>query len=396
VRNIDAAPAMGEEQNLLMLFDPSRLSDKVMLVPQDILYIIQFMDGKHSLLDIRTEYMRKFGSFLFEDRLNKLVEDLDAYFLLDNDRFVTHYNSLLESYRKTPFRESILAGESYEADPQRLDVEMKEYFTHPSGPGLPATAKKPSPLAGIIAPHIDIRVGGPCYAHAYRHIVEAGAADLYVIIGTCHTALGEHFAATTKDFKIPYGTVQIDQDFISAIQENWQGDLFKDELMHQVEHTIEFQLVFLQYLFREKFRIAPILSSFSYNDVLDEDNTKLSSFLKVLKAAIDKYSGRVCVIASVDLSHVGPRYGDTQPPSESFMSLVRRHDMDLLDIIIANDADGFVKTIARGKNKFRVCGFSPIYTMLKTINAGKGKLLKYESALVDGSGSAVTFASAAF
>ena len=65
---------------------------------------------------------------------------------------------------------------------------MDAFFTHEEGPGAiawPPTLGRPT-VEAIIAPHIDFHRGGPAYAWAYRDLAERCAADLFVIVGTCH------------------------------------------------------------------------------------------------------------------------------------------------------------------------------------------------------------------
>ena len=385
---------MSEERNLLMLYDPTRITEKVMLVPQDIVYILQYFDGAHSLLDIRAEYMRKFGQFLYEDRLRKLIEDLDAHLLLDNERFAEYLARQRALYRDAPFRAALLAGESYEADPDRLRAELDGYFTHDNGPGRPTDADTTKKIGAAVVPHIDMRSGGPCYAHAYRALAEAAPVDLFIILGTCHSAMQEYFSATKKDFHTPWGLLSTDAEFIDGLHHQWQGGLFRDELMHKVEHTIEFQVIFLRYLFGENCRIAPILCSFSPDEVDNDESGKLRSFCETLASSIEAFSGRVCVIASVDFSHIGPRYGDAQMPDANLLSLVRSNDLTLLDLIMHNDSAAFTRLLRDQQNKYRICGFAPIYTLLSSIGAENGRVLQYDKAVVDNAGSVVTFASA--
>ena len=398
LRNIDAMPATDEKQGMIILYDPSHLSDKSLLVPQDILYTLQFLDGSHSLLDIRAEYMRAFGTFLFEDRLSKLLHDLDECLFLENDRYAEYMDGIRESFRKSIVRESMFAGQSYPAEPEELHKQLSDYFEAPEGPGLPEQNQNKRSIKGLVAPHIDIHAGGVCYAHAYKTLAEAEPADLYVILGTCHTPMQRAYTATLKNFQTPFGTVETDSEFISSLGKKFSYDLFEDELMHRTEHTIEFQLIFLQHILKTEFTIAPILCSFSHEALLpkSEQKNEIELFCRNLRRAIQTHIGRVCVIASVDFSHVGPRYGDEQAPDANFLSLVQRFDNDLLECLEVLDADSFTATLTSSNNRYRICGFAPLYTLLKSIETNSGKLLNYSNARMDSSGSTVTFASMVF
>jgi AmmeMemoRadiSam system protein B len=60
------------------------------------------------------------------------------------------------------------------------------------------------------------------------------------------------------------------------------------------------------------------------------------------------------------------------------------------------DAEGFFKSVEEEKDKRRICGLSPIYALLSTIKAKKGKLLHYDQALEPDTGSVVSYASVGF
>jgi AmmeMemoRadiSam system protein B len=240
-------------------------------------------------------------------------------------------------------------------------------------------------------------MGGVCYGHAYRLLAAGGPADLYVVLGTCHGPLPGAFAATRKHFQTPLGLAHTDQWFIDTLARQWGEDLFAEELAHRSEHTIEFQVVFLQHLFGPEVRIVPILCSFSPADALAdiEAGRRIRRFAEALRATSKAFGGRVVMLASADLSHVGPRYGDPWAADGTRLSLLRHHDQELLRIIAQGDAEAMARELAASGNRFRVCGFPPIYTMLKALELQGGTVLDYRHAHMDNNGSVVTFAAVA-
>src|SRR5207253_3003862 len=72
-------------------------------------------------------------------------------------------------------------------------------------------------VEAIIAPHIDFHRGGPAYAWAYRDLAERCAADLFVIVGTCHVGMRHPFALTRKDYDTPLAPARADRDFVEAL-----------------------------------------------------------------------------------------------------------------------------------------------------------------------------------
>src|SRR5262249_61629922 len=86
----------------------------------------------------------------------------------------------------------------------------------------------------------------------------------------------------------------------------------------------------------------------------------------------------VCVIAGVDLAHVGPRFGDPEPNTPEGLAAVRTADLSMLEAIVAGDPIAFYASVAHDGDRRRICGLSPIYTFLRALPGASGRLLRYE------------------
>lgn len=403
LRPIEAIPINYSGHEMIALRELFRITKQTIIVPKEIFYIFRFFDGKHSLLDIRTEYMRKFGSFLYEDQLKKLLHKLDQNLLLDSDHYREYEQRRLETYRQQSIRSAAFAGQSYEAEPVALSNQISIFFTASSGPGLPNGKATSSQLKGLVAPHIDIKAGGPCFAYAYKELAESQDIDLFIVIGTGHAGVKHFFACTDKDFETPFGRVSTDVTFLSQLQEKLDSNIYEQDILHQNEHTIEFQLIFLQWVYgsRHAFTIVPILSSFSTqmfesNWPVPSQLKMIRNFLNALRETIEQTQKRICVIASADLAHVGPRYGDTFEPDNAFLTNLGVKDKETLNFVSELNSESFRKSVHQDERERRICGFPPIYSMLKVMGASEGKLLKYDNIAVDAYRSTVSFASMAF
>ena len=60
------------------------------------------------------------------------------------------------------------------------------------------------------------------------------------------------------------------------------------------------------------------------------------------------------------------------------------------------DAEGFRGYLAQERDRRRICGFSPIYTMLKSMQAERGRLVAHDHGEMDPVGSICSFASVVF
>jgi AmmeMemoRadiSam system protein B len=407
LRFLEAIPLEEDQDQHFALRDPSGVAEDVIVVTGEALFLMQFFDGKHSLLDIRAEYQRTFGAFLPEERLHKLVAQLDRVHFLENAAFQDYKRGLEKGVLAQTLRRAAHAGSSYPQEPQALRALLERFYANAEGAlhnTNGAVSRNGVRVAGLIAPHIDLRVGGACYTYAYRALAESAPADVFVILGTGHNGLHHCYSCLPQDFETPLGAVKHDAEFIQELARQHPFDLFAEPLPHRTEHTIEFQTVYLQHLLggRQSFTIVPILCSYAYVMLTDSrfqrEKKIIEAFAEALRrtcAQQEARGRRVCMIASVDFSHVGPRYGETQAPDAAFLNHVRAADFELIEAITKVEAERFVAQTARLEDRYRVCGFAPIHTLLAATKAKTGKLLQYEQGRVDDRKSVVSYASLA-
>jgi AmmeMemoRadiSam system protein B len=403
LRNVEAFPVEMSGKKVVGLRDPYSFASETLFVPYNLFYIISLFDGRHSILDIQTAYTRQFGDLIFSDKIKEIVEQLDNYYFLESDRFAEHRKSVEESFSKSPLRPAVHAGAAYPAEPEKLREELEGFFTNPGGPGaIDYYGKKSRTLKGMASPHIDLRRGGSCFAWAYKEVAESSKANLFVILGISHTGLGGFFTLTKKDFVTPLGTLETDGGFVDELSGRYGGDLFSGELSHKNEHSIEFQLLFLQYIFggRRDIKIVPILCSSFHRMVVENRSPaqvpEVGGFISALRELVAARGDGVCLVAGVDLSHVGMRFGDREELNPLFVSRVEHQDREMLKHVERMDAEGFFNSIQVCQDRQRVCGYPAIYTLMKAIGAQEGVILKYDRAVDYDVQSAVTFASIAF
>ncbi len=200
----------------------------------------------------------------------------------------------------------------------------------------------------------------------------------------------------------PLGTLSVDRELVDAIQSRYPEDLFKDEGVQRSEHSIEFQSVFLRYLYPEPFplKIVPILCG-SFHEAIEKrvsptEFTPIGRFLEALQESVSLLGREVCYIASADLAHLGLQFGDREGMNEYGLRMLSQQDQEMLEHVEKMDGEGFFSLIAAERDRRRICGFPAIYSMLKLLHAGEGKLLKYGQAFTPETQSVVSFASLAF
>lgn len=402
LRHVEAFPVEKGGARILIR-DPLNFAKTPLLLSYPTYFIISHFDGQHSLLDIQEVFARRFGEVLSGDKIRSIITCLDEHGYLESERFARLQKEILEAFRCAPLREMAHADTCYSSQPDIFTNQVATFFTAGAGPGLPAAdGKRHPPVRGIIAPHIDLRVGGLCYAWAYKELAERCDADLFILLGTSHYGMENLFVATEKDYDTPLGAVKTDKEFVRALQRRYKGDLFADEILHRTEHSLEFQTLFLQYIFGGKrdFVAVPILVSSFHHLILSKtppvQDSDVASFLSALKETIAESGQKVCLVAGVDFAHVGQKFGDQGGLTQDFLDWVEAEDQQLIQALQRVDHVAFFDQIAKDGNSRRVCGFSPMYTFLHVVNAPEGKLLKYDRSLESSTQSSVSFASLVF
>jgi AmmeMemoRadiSam system protein B len=409
VRPVEAFPVQQDGKTLVYLKDPLNFATPLGISPAGY-FVLAHFDGQHSFTDVQEAYCKQFGSLLMSDDLKSFVDMLDQHYYLDSERFRDYKNAVVLEFRNQTTRVPAHVGGVYKADPEELKTQLEGFFSAPNGPGLPNSQLAGSTPRAIVAPHIDFHRGGPAYAWAYKPLAESDGADLYILLGTSHYSGQTPYILTLKNFATPLGLVETDRDFVQRLQAKCAEDCFTDEYLHRGEHSLEFQVVFLKYLAQQRaaltgrpekpFKIVPILvSSFHsavVNQTLPEKDSAVGTFLRTLRDLAALESRRVCFVAGVDLAHVGRQFGDREPITDDFLKWVESEDQELVNRLVALDAPGFFNAVAKDQDKRRICGFSPLYSLIHLLDGARGNHLKYSQAFTPETGSAVTFSSLIF
>ncbi|MBI4590043.1 MAG: AmmeMemoRadiSam system protein B [Candidatus Rokubacteria bacterium] len=383
LRALEAFPVEANGTKGVALRDPAGFTESVLVLQPPLLEIVSLFDGEHTLLDIQEVFMRRHGELLFRERLEEILTALDQHGFLDSPSFAQRREAIEASFRTSPTRPAAHAGSAYAGEPDALRRQIESCFIHAEGPGRPGSVEPGARPEGIIAPHIDFHRGGPVYAWAYRELAERSDADLFVIFGTCHAGMSDPFALTLKDYETPFGAAPVDREFCEALGRRVAHDLLASELAHRAEHSIEFQAVFLRYVFggRREFTVVPLLASFLHENLLagsdPEADRRIPRFFDALRDTVAASTRRVCLIAGVDLAHVGPRFGDPEPVGAARLARVEREDRAMLEAVAAVDAGAFYDSVAKDSDSRRICGLSPIYTLLRSLPPAHGRLLRY-------------------
>lgn len=214
-------------------------------------------------------------------------------------------------------RQPAVAGSFYPSGSDRLRNELAGYFEGAGGP------KPGVQVVALLVPHAGYVYSGRTAAQGFAAVPSDAIYDNIFIIGVSHRYAFEGAAIFTSGNMItPLGTMQVSREIGEKLKSTNRWFIEKDEA-HGPEHSLEVQLPFIQYHFKNIPTIVPILIG-----------TRNTSVLKAIASGLQPwFNDRNLFIISSDFSHY-PSYEDAC-----------RVDRLASDAIVRGDPEGFLKTI---------------------------------------------------
>jgi len=393
VRPLEVVPVRTGEQLAFVVRDPEGLTEEMLVISPLAFYLMALMDGSRSVLDIQVEFARRFGSILPSEKIEELIAQLDSHHLLENENYRGWRKGIIEEFRRLPVREARHAGSAYPGEAEEARRMVDDIIEA-------ADIDWKGPTVAIVAPHIDIKRGSACFGAAYKTLKADASPSTFVLLGTSHAPMEQPFCLTKKDFKTPLGVAKNKTEISAALLEKlpWLGE---DEFRHRGEHSIEFQVLFLQHVLRgREFSIVPVLCG-SFHRYMEkgeqpESDERVASFLEAMREVLDGCRDAV-LVAGADLSHIGKRFGDGVTMRPEVLDWLREQDKKMLAHVEAGDAAALFEEVAKERDARRICGLPPIWTLLKLLPDNcRGELLKYGQSVEKETDSVVTFAAMAW
>jgi MEMO1 family protein len=381
--DLDVMPSPSPEHPGLLLRDPYRYSDAVLVIPPALLPALGFLDGEKTPQELSDFLSRRLGGAVPDDLLAHLVGTLQSQGFLVTDEYARMRAARHAEFRDLPERQPAHAGSAYPDRPKELRAEFDGYFE-----SVKRSADS-NGLIGIAAPHVSPFGGWESYAAAYAQLAPTTAERTFVVLGTSHYGPAEKFGLTRKPFVTPYGTLPVDVGMVDRLEKRGGEAVVMEDYCHAIEHSIEFQCIFLQHVLGPSVRIVPILCGSFFESLLSskppESNDSVRQFLDALGELADEHRKKLFFVLGVDLAHVGRRYGDSfEARAETGrMKKVRERDAERLTHYCQGEADAFFELVKVNQDELRWCGYAPLYTFLKAVPAARGTLLNYEQWNID-------------
>ena len=363
-----------------LLRDPEGYAEDELVMSEAALFVAAHGDGEHTLEQLGQNFALRYGRPMDVDQARAVFDRLESAFMIESPAFLEERERARQAFLDAAIRPAAHAGRSYPADVAMARQAVDGFFREAGSIEEPGERPQ-GRLAGIAAPHIDLRVGGAATALAYRLLGEATSVTTVIVLGTAHGCARPAWIVTDKPYETPLGTVPVDVDAYRQLARAAKTDP-EDVYFHRKEHSIEFQTVFLAAL-REQGRnvnLVPVLcgSRRTSSEPLSDD-----PFLAELRRLLEERGNTAIAIAAADLAHVGPRFGDPDALTPIQLQLLEKKDRATLEFVRHGDARAFMEGVLEAGDPRRICGLAPIFGLLAALGGADGKVLRYEQAIDD-------------
>ncbi len=363
-------------QPFVALCDPAQLTQETLVVSAKAVPALEFFHGEETLQQIATRFNSNVA------QLAQFVQRLDQFGLLRGPTFERLQRELLakiDAKGLIPATTSQSIGESEQECRGAIDEYLDEA----------GSVDPPSPAMGIVAPHQDYGQSWRNYAAAYDGFAGLDRPDRVVILGTNHEGAATGVVLSQYGFETPMGPCPADTAVIGKLKERLGDPLTAGEHDHLVEHSIQMHMPWIRYFFGSVPMIAALIP-----DPFSESGEAVTGpqFVEALREVLDEAGGDTRFVASSDLSHVGPKFGEQDPVDDKRRVDVERHDMSMLARFQSGDAKAFLASFRQNGNPTRWCSIGGMAALLELVQPGAVDLVDYHQAADKGGIALITTA----
>ena len=393
-RDIQPVATTIKGRRMIAFHDPYHLTEHGIALDINTLPILQLLDGFHDLKDIQIMLMkRQGGRIVYISEIESFIDSLDRACLLESPSFDQKMCGLRSAFSSQPIRLPVHAGKSYVSDPAELAQFIENIENNLTQEYL---RNIPDNIAGILAPHIDINVAKDMYVNTYRYL-KGKSYDIVMILGINHHAQEGLYCVSEKNYVTPFGEIKTDKNFIRKLKKALPiGTLAPDDFSHMTEHSIEFQTIFLHHYLMGPFTIVPILCGGVHEfihhgrDIFTDE--MFQGMVSLMRQLLEERKGRILLVAGVDLSHVGRKFGD-QAPADVLLPEATAQDKMILSFLSRGEPEKIFLTAVETLDRYHVCGLPAILLFASLLAENRVDILHFDTYHERETESAVNYAS---
>ncbi|KAA0284804.1 MAG: AmmeMemoRadiSam system protein B [Chloroflexi bacterium] len=183
-------------------------------------------------------------------------------------------------------RPSPIAGTWYSANSKTLAASIDEFL---DGAELPELDGQ---VIAVIAPHAGHRYSGAVAAHAFAAL-QGSNPELIAVISPYHNYDPRPLLTTKhRAYSTPLGNIEVDFTAVEELQSHINIPI--TPIANDPEHSLEIELPFLQRVFKQGFKLLPVMIRAQEKEVAEKLGDALWKTLQNKNAVL---------VASTDLSH---------------------------------------------------------------------------------------------
>lgn len=393
----------GKQVVLLGLADARQISDRPpLVVPPAVQHVLHLLDGTRTI----DQVVAQVGRGLTREAAEALVAQLDASGLLFGPVFDGMLGRMRTAFDASDFLppgstaaiadalavqalgQDATDAVKLEVGPTKLREAMDQWIDASLKDAEdPAFDELP---AAIVAPHVDYPRGWMNYGSAWGRMRVVDRPDRVVILGTNHFGSGTGVVGCNKGYRTPLGESPKDAGLEGALRARLGDVLFEHRYDHENEHSIELQLPWIQHCLGEGVAVFGALvhdPTVNNGESYDGTGVSLASFVGALRESLDELGGPTLVVASADLSHMGPAFGDSKPlagdsdEAQRERERIVRHDREMLALVEKGAGEDLVSSMAWQANPTRWCSIGNLAATLAVVRPERVRLLNYAAAM---------------
>jgi len=224
-------------------------------------------------------------------------------------------------------------------------------------------------VIGGVVPHAGWMYSGPTAARVLVTLAEKARPETFILFGAAHHC-GVRAAAIFPDgaWSTPLGELPVDGELAAAIAEAGRGLIELSAEAHDMEHSIEVQLPFIQVLC-PRARIVPIAVP-PVADAVRVGETAAS--------VVNAQARKVVVVASTDLTHYGMGYGvPDHGPLPKAGKWMCENDRRMIRLIESLRAEDVIREAEAQQNACGAGAVAAATAAARALGASSGIVLEY-------------------
>lgn len=204
-------------------------------------------------------------------------------------------------------------------------------------------------IVALIAPHAGYVYSGTVAASAYNQLSSARKYDNVFILGSSHHM--NFSGAALYDcghYMTPLGLARVNLSLTRKLIRDHPSLFLSGQEVHAPEHSIEVQIPFLQYLYKEDLQIIPIILG-----------TQQPGMCRKIASALKPYlNDRNLFVISTDFSHYPDAADATRMDALTAAAIIRNAPAEFINEIQSGDNQSIPGMLTR------ICGWTSMLTLL--------------------------------